>query len=295
MVILRVLSLTATAVAPVKFVPVIVTGVPTGPLVGAKLVIVGAGMTVKLLALVAVPPGVVTLSGPVVAPLGTVAEIEVEEVAVKLALVPLNRTAEAPVKFVPVIVTGVPTGPLVGAKLVIVGAGMTVKLFVLVAVPPGVVTLSGPVVAPLGTVAEIEVEEVAVKLALVPLNRTAEAPVKFVPVIVTGVPTGPLVGVKLVIVGAGMTVKLFVLVAVPPGDGALSGPVVAPLGTVAEIEVEEVPAKLALVPLNRTAEAPVRFVPVIVTGVPTGPLVGVKLVIVGAGLTVTVSAPGAST
>ena len=77
--------------------------------------------TVKLLALVAVPPGVVTLSGPVVAPLGTVAEIEVEEVAVKLALVPLNRTAEAPVKFVPVIVTGVPTGPLVGAKLVIVG------------------------------------------------------------------------------------------------------------------------------------------------------------------------------
>src|SRR2546422_4526896 len=48
--------------------------------------------TVKLLALVAVPPGVVTLSGPVVAPLGTVAEIEVEEVAVKLALVPLNRT-----------------------------------------------------------------------------------------------------------------------------------------------------------------------------------------------------------
>src|SRR2546428_790190 len=81
--------------------------------------------TVKLLALVAVPPGVVTLSGPVVAPLGTVAEIEVEEVAVKLALVPLNRTAEAPVKFVPVIVTGVPTGPLVGAKLVIVGAGVT--------------------------------------------------------------------------------------------------------------------------------------------------------------------------
>jgi hypothetical protein len=30
-------------------------------------------VTVKLLALVAVPPGVVTLSGPVVAPVGTVA------------------------------------------------------------------------------------------------------------------------------------------------------------------------------------------------------------------------------
>src|SRR5438093_6263234 len=114
--------------------------------------------TVKLLALVAVPPGVVTLSGPVVAPLGTVAEIEVEEVAVKLALVPLNRTAEAPVKFVPVIVTGVPTGPLVGAKLVIVGAGVTVAVFVLVAAPQGEARLCGPVAASLGTVAASEVE-----------------------------------------------------------------------------------------------------------------------------------------
>ena len=66
-------ALKVTAVAPVKFVPLIVTLVPTGPLAGAKLVIVGAGMTVKLVALVAVPPGVVTRTGPVVAPVGTVA------------------------------------------------------------------------------------------------------------------------------------------------------------------------------------------------------------------------------
>ena len=71
----------------------------------------------------------------------------------KLAPTPLNATAVAPVKFVPLIVTLVPTGPLVGAKLVIVGAGTTVKLLALVAVPPGVVTLTGPVVAPAGTVA----------------------------------------------------------------------------------------------------------------------------------------------
>src|SRR2546422_202810 len=130
----------------------------------------------------------------------------VSEVTVKLAFTPLNVTAVAPVKFVPLSVTLVPTGPLVGVKLVIVGGlAVTVKLLALVAVPPGVVTLSGPVVAPLGTVAAIEVEEVTVKLALVPLNRTAVAPVKFVPVIVTGVPTGPLVGAKLVIVGAGVT------------------------------------------------------------------------------------------
>src|SRR6185503_16026541 len=107
------------------FVPVIVTLVPTGPLVGVKFVIVGAGITVKLAALVAVPPGVVTLTGPVVAPAGTVAWIAEAEVTVKLAaLTPLNRTAVAPVKFVPVIVTLVPTGPLVGVKLVIVGAGI---------------------------------------------------------------------------------------------------------------------------------------------------------------------------
>ena len=70
-----------------------------------------------------------------------------------VALTPLNVTAVAPVKFVPLIVTLVPTAPLVGVKLVMVGALDTVKLLALVAVPPGVVTLSGPVVAPAGTVA----------------------------------------------------------------------------------------------------------------------------------------------
>ena len=51
-----------TDVAPVKFVPVNVTLVPTAPLAGLKLVTVGAGtVTVKLPVLVAVPPGVVTL------------------------------------------------------------------------------------------------------------------------------------------------------------------------------------------------------------------------------------------
>jgi hypothetical protein len=79
----------------------------------------------------------------------------VAEVTVKAALAPLNLTAVAPVKFVPLMVTLVPTGPLAGVKLVIVGAEveLTVKLFVLVAVPPAVVTLRGPVVAPAGTVA----------------------------------------------------------------------------------------------------------------------------------------------
>ena len=71
----------------------------------------------------------------------------------KLALTPLKATAVVPVKFVPLMVTLVPTGPLAGVKLVIVGGLITVKLLALVAVPPGVVTLMVPVVAPVGTVA----------------------------------------------------------------------------------------------------------------------------------------------
>ncbi len=72
-----------------------------------------------------------------------------------MALVPLNVTDVAPMRFVPVITTLVPTGPLVGEKPAIVGEPITVKLLALVAVPPGVVAAIGPVVAPVGTVAVI--------------------------------------------------------------------------------------------------------------------------------------------
>ena len=66
-------------------------------------------------------------------------------------LTPLNFTAVAPVKFKPLIVTTVPTVPVAGVKLAMVGAAT--KVAALVAVPPGVVTLSGPVVTPDGAVA----------------------------------------------------------------------------------------------------------------------------------------------
>ncbi len=57
----------------------------------------------------------------------------------------------------PVIVTDAPTMPLVGVKEVIVGglSAVTVKLPLLLAVPPGVVTETGPVVEPCGTTAVI--------------------------------------------------------------------------------------------------------------------------------------------
>jgi hypothetical protein len=114
----------------------------------------------KLLALVAVPAGVVMVILPFVAPEGTVAVIWVAELTVNEAEMPLNATDVAPVKLAPVIVTTLPTGPLAGEKLVI--RGPTVKLLELVAVPAGVVTPIGPVVAPEGTVAVILVELVTV-------------------------------------------------------------------------------------------------------------------------------------
>src|SRR5262245_14860905 len=79
---------------------------------------------------------------------------------------------------------------------------LTAKIPTLMAVPPGVVTLMGPAVAPAGTVVAICVELLTVKLALVPLKRTAVAPVKFAPLIRTFVPVEPIVGVKLVMDGA---------------------------------------------------------------------------------------------
>jgi hypothetical protein len=171
---------------------------------------------------------------------------------------------------------------------VIVGTPVlvTVNLWELQAVPPGVVTQIFPVVAPLGTVAVIWVDETTLNVVEeTPLNFTLVVPVKFVPMMVTDVPTGPLVGVNEVIVGLAavvVTVKLWELQSVPPGVVTQIFPVVAPLGTVAVIWVDEPPEKVvADVPPNVTAVAPVRVVPVIVTIVPIGPEVGVNEVIVG--------------
>src|SRR4029077_7835187 len=131
------------------------------------------------------PAGALTLSGPVVAPAGTVAWITVAEASAEVGHNVSNITAVSPVQFLSLIFTLVPTDPLVGAKLVIVGGGTTVNAALLVAEPAGVVTLSGPVVAPTGTVAWIAVAEVTVKLALTPLKATAVAPVKLVPLMLT--------------------------------------------------------------------------------------------------------------
>ncbi len=73
-----------------KFVPVRIMVAPTAPLVGEKEVKVGVGKTVKLVALEAVTPPVVTDIKPVVAPTGTVTVMEPVVEAVTVACVPLN-------------------------------------------------------------------------------------------------------------------------------------------------------------------------------------------------------------
>src|SRR5438445_12175939 len=120
----------------------------------------------------------------------------------------LKVTALAPLKLVPLIWTLVPTGPLAGAKSLIVGAGggglVTVKLLVLLAVPPAVVTLMGPEPAPDGTVAWITVGELISSYTTLFRSVTALAPLKLVPLICTLAPTGPLAGVKSLMVGGGV-------------------------------------------------------------------------------------------
>src|SRR5450631_95237 len=200
------------------------TDVPpaAGPEVGARPVTVGTGMKVKVPTDVAVPPIVVTLTVTAPMPAAVVAVIWVAELTVKLAAaVAPNFTEVAPVKLVPVMTTDVPpaSGPLVGARPEIVGAGMKVKVPTDVAVPPIVVTLTVTEPAPAAVVAVIWVAELTVKLAAaVAPNFTAVVPVKLVPVMTTLVPplAGPDVGARPEIVGAGMKVKVPTDVAVPP-------------------------------------------------------------------------------
>jgi hypothetical protein len=267
-----------------------VTEVPTGPLVGERLVNVGATVTVYGNALLE-RPVTVTTTLPVVAPAGTGTTMLVADHDVGDANVPLNVTVLVPCeppKFVPAIVTDVPTGPLVGERLVSVGGGMTVNATPLLATPP-TVTTTLPVVAPAGTGTTMLLADQLVGVAAVPLNVTVLVPCvapNVVPAIVIDVATGPLFGVRVVIFGA--TVKLTPLLARPP-TVTTTLPVVAPAGTVATMLVADQLVVVAVVPLKVTVLVPFvapKFVPAIVTDVATGPLFGVRLVTAGGTITV---------
>jgi len=70
---------------------------------------------------VAIPPGVVTVTGPELLSEGTVAVIDVFDTTLKVVVTPLNFTAVAPVKFAPVIVIVSPVRPDVSESAVTVG------------------------------------------------------------------------------------------------------------------------------------------------------------------------------
>ena len=108
----------------------------------------------------------------------------------------LNDTLVTSKKLVPRMVTSVPTGPSVGEKLVMFGS--TRKVFVLMMLPPGVMTVNGPVVALVGTMVVSLLDALTEKFANDVLNNTAVTPAKFAPVMTTLLPTTPFVGVKLV-------------------------------------------------------------------------------------------------
>ena len=273
-----------TAVAPVRFVPVIVTVVAVPALVGVNDDIVGGGVNVNP-ACVAIPPGVVTDTVPEV-PAPTTAVILVGETTVKdVATVPPKLTAVAPEKLVPIIVIAEPLTPLVGVNDEIVGVGINVKP-ASVAIPPGVVTDTLPDV-PVVTTAVIVVGETTVNnVAAVPPKPTAVAPEKLVPVIVTVEPLAPLAGVNDEIVGAGGINVNPTRVAIPPGVVTDTFPDVPAPTTVVMLVGETTVKDAAAVPPKLTAVAPEKLLPVIVTVEPFSPLVGVKEEIVGVGINV---------
>jgi hypothetical protein len=250
------LTVLAPWLAP-KPVPVIVTEVPTDPEVGLRLEITGA-LIVKVTPLLPTPP-TVTTTFPVVAPLGTGTMMLVAPQFEGVPAVPLKETLLVPCvapKPDPVIVTAVPTDPDVGFRLAI--CGDTAKETPLLAVPP-TVTTTFPVVALLGTGTVMLVALQFEGVAAVPLNATVLVPwlaPKFVPMIVTAVPTAPDVGLRLEIVGAfAFTVKPTPLLAAPR-TVTTTLPVVAPVGTFTTMLVALHPDGVPAVPLNVTVLDP---------------------------------------
>src|SRR5262245_19968808 len=133
-----------TAVAPVKFVPVIVMLVPPNvlPVFGLMEPIVGAGVKyVNTEDIVAVPPGVVTaISTSPAACGGVTMMIVVELITVTLvAATPPTTTPTMSVKLVPVMVTAVPPSvlPVLGPIEPIVGipANTVIEAVALLPVP----------------------------------------------------------------------------------------------------------------------------------------------------------------
>src|SRR5437660_3890708 len=138
--------------------------VPTGPLVGVKLLIVGGLTTVTLTAEVAVLPAAsraiaVRVCTPFLAVVlfhetayGTVVTSAPRFAPSSLNCTPTTPTLSA--ALTETVIVPVTVAPATGAVMETAGgvaSFTTVNTLALVAMPPVVVTLSGPVVAPIGT------------------------------------------------------------------------------------------------------------------------------------------------
>ena len=224
-----------------KLAPLMVTTVPTMPLVGVipfiARVVTGTGVTVKVEAEIAVPPGVVMAMFPLVAP-GTVTESEVVVACVTLAGVPSNVTMSFwgdGSNFVPAIVTVDPTVPLVG-ELVIVGAVAlpevcTTKLVEESTEPPAVATVITPFEAPVGTITTSDVDVAEATVACLPFEPLiltellAATGSKLVPLMVIADPTTCQAGEKPEIVGAAVAAKARTVDPLAPVEVASAPPV----------------------------------------------------------------------
>src|SRR5437588_763513 len=206
-------------VAPPKALPLIVTLAPTSAEPGEKPAT--RGVTSRVAALVAVPPGVVTVICPSLAVAGTISRNWVRERTLKPALTPCTLTALTPPKPVPSTTTGLPGAAAPGAKPEIVGTARK---------PLALTAVSFPVEAAAGTSTVIWVGVTVAGRARTPLKRTPVAPPKAFPLIVTLAPTGAAPGAKPTT--RGVTIRIKALSAVPPGVVTVMKPLVAAAGTI---------------------------------------------------------------
>ena len=145
------------------------------------------------------------------------------------------------------------TPPRTGVTATEICCGVTVKVTPLLW-RPLTVTTTLPEVAPEGTLTVmLEALQLVAVPAEVPLKVTVLVPCdapKFAPLMVTEVPVGPDVGLKLeMLAGGGVTVKTTAFLATPP-TVTTTFPVVAPAGTGATMLVALQLVGVATVPLN---------------------------------------------
>lgn len=212
---------------------------------------------------------------------------------VVVRVLPFQRTAEPLTKLLPVTVrlkAALPARSELGFKLVIVGAGLLiVKLAAPELPPPGVglktVTFAVPAEA---ASAAVMLADNCVLLAKVvvrslPFQRTTEFatnPVPFTIKVKVLVPAVTALGLRLVIVGAGLLiVKVIALVVPPPGVGlntvTSAVPVLAKsvVGSVAVNCVALTNVVVRSLPFQRTFEVLTKFVPLTVKVNPALPMV----------------------